>query len=98
MDTVALPTSVTASAVASPAARDAFRGIWTFVGGFELELEGGGGEAALDAGEEVAMKQSGDITLSNRLSEGLTFDSEPTSCRKAEEMPQRGGPWRSQRT
>lgn len=53
MDTVALSTSVTASAVASSAARDAFRGIWTFVGGFELELEGGG-EAALDAGEGVA--------------------------------------------
>ena len=65
MDAVALSTSVTASAVASSAARDAFRGIWTFVGGFEAELEGGGGEAALDAREEVAVKQSGDIILSN---------------------------------
>jgi len=65
MDAVVLPTSVTASAVASSAARDAFRGILTFVGGFELELEGGGGEAALNAGEEVAVKQSGDITSSN---------------------------------
>ena len=64
MDTVALPTPVTAFSVASSAARDAFRGIWTFVGGFELELEGGGGEAALDA-EEVTVKQSGDITLFN---------------------------------
>ena len=65
MDAVALSTSVTASAVASSAARDAFRGIWTFAGSFELELEGGGGEAALDAGEEVAVKQSGDIALPN---------------------------------
>ena len=65
MGAVALSTSVTASAVASSAARGAFRGIWTFVGGFEPELEGGGGEAALDAGEEVAVKQSGDINLSN---------------------------------
>ena len=65
MDVVALSTSVTASAVASSAARGAFRGIWTFVGRFELEREGGGGEAALDAGEEVAVKQSGDIALSN---------------------------------
>ena len=52
-------------AVASSAAWGAFRGIWTCVGGFELELEGGGGKAALDAGEEVAVKQSGDINLSN---------------------------------
>ena len=65
MGAVALSTSVTGSAVASSGARGAFRGIWTFVGGFELELEGGGGEAALDAGEEVAVKQSGDIALSN---------------------------------
>lgn len=54
MDAMALSTSVTASAVASSAARGALRGIWTLVRGFELELEGGGGEAALDAGEEVA--------------------------------------------
>ena len=65
MDAVALPTSVTPLAVESSAARGAFRGIWTFVGGFELKLEGGGGEATLDAGEEVAVKQSGDINLSN---------------------------------
>ena len=64
MGIVALLTPVTASAVASSAARNAFRGIWTFVGGFEAELEGGGGEAALDA-EEVTVKQSGDITLFN---------------------------------
>ena len=57
MDTVALLTSVTASAMASSAARDAFRDISTFVGGFEVGLEVGG-EAALDAGEEVAVKQS----------------------------------------
>ena len=65
MDAMASSTSVTASAVASSATRGTFRGIWTFVGGFELELEGGRGEAALDAGEEVTVKQSGHITLSN---------------------------------
>lgn len=64
MDAMALSTSVTASAVASSEARGTFRGIWTFIGGFELELEGGR-EAALDAGEEVTVKQLGHIALSN---------------------------------